>query len=240
VALAPEVRWFRSSRRAEHPVYAGMLAQAFKTGAKAKTVKDRARGINQRNDKITEVFGHLAGRPAAEIFPHFMAFLKNAGMDYQPAVGGVDVIRNPAGPADCSSVAQGLARVFQRLGIEGARRVDCGEKNFLTKAVGGDALAGNTGLVEDTSGEFPGRRYWFPTHYVTDAPGGPYCGVVGAVWNSGSHVETDGRGLSPSGYEMVGEHPGFLLKVVLKGAEFGIAHAGDDKKIVRIAPKAAE
>lgn len=160
----------------------------------------------------------------------FDAFCKGLGAQYHPSRAGVDVFTAPE--ADCGSVSKGLVRAFAHFGVP-AKSVDCGTSGFITADVplGGAAMDGDGGSIEDRSGRFAGRRYVFPMHQVVEAAGSKWCGVVGAKWDATAHVDMRQSEADPSGYVIASDVPGdATLRAVFADDNFGIAVDGKYKK----------
>lgn len=66
-------------------------------------------------------------------------------------------------------------------------------------------MPGAESNIRDATGQFGGRRYWFPEHWVAEVDGQPYCGVVGEVWDTAKHVEGKSVSANPEGYTILSE-----------------------------------
>lgn len=238
--VEPLVRAFKlfpgieASGLREHAMYADRYAQI--TGARdaAATNLDDARVSQEALGLVvTDARVRLPGNPSADnLFAEYCSFLAGANIVYTTEGKGRDVFAGVA-TADCTSVAKGFAEFAKQFGHP-ASVVSCGSKNFLTAAVPAvGAMPGAGNITDGTpSGSFPGTRYTFSGHYVTNIAGTLYCAVVGREWTDDCIAL--GGTLSPDGFEVIapaGVDGALELQKVYPDTAFGVAKkpgAADD------------
>lgn len=210
----------------EHAMYADRYAQITDAHDAAETKLDDARASEAALDLVvTDARLRLAGDPSVDdLFAEYCSFLAGANIVYTTEGKGSDVFTGAA-TADCTSVAKGFAEFAKKFG-HAASVVNCGTKNFLTAAVPAVGAMPGAGNITDGTrdGLFPGTRYTFSGHYVTDIAGTLYCAVVGREWTdecialSGTSSADGFEAISPAGVDEE-----LVLQKVYPDTAFGVA-----------------